>query len=179
MKIDYCVFFTGLIIFLSYIIITAIIYGLRSSISALVKDYQKDGLKIIPHLFIILGVCFPFDYLAGTWAMVIGSSLLYGIGNITGYNPKMKPYKLQSNIHVILTLTAIIFYLFAIITLSSARINETQNLKISPLYCLLASIWLISTFVLWVKKVPKHTTWIEITGILMGYLCLYIENFMI
>jgi len=138
-------------------------YGRRPSISNSVKYLTQDGNQIYFYIFITIGICVPLTFIVYNFLSAISAGMLFVIGIVTGYNPKIKDNRLEDTIHVVLTNLAIVGTVVSIVLM---------NYWLS----IIVILYGVPCFVLWIIKAEDHTWRIEVLIIYMIWTCLIIEK---
>ncbi len=149
-------------------------YGRQSSISAAAKKLQADKQVYLTFVFIYFGLG-SLLYVAQSWPMLIATSMLIPISVITGYNPNYQSIKLQNNLHVGFTMTAISSFTLDIVLSIIKHWNEYKVLNIpaiSILYMLGLGFVLLFTVYHLIQKTHNRTWRIEdaFIWLLHGYI---------
>ena len=154
----------SLIIFFWYKWYTKKHYGLKGSISASADDLKKEGKQFYTYFFVVIGLCFPLAWIAQTWLTTIAVGLMSCIGIITGYNDRLKNYKFQHVLHVILAFIPIAIFMAGII------------IEINVMYAYLIGTFVILSIWLVVKKTPDYVRKIEDLAYYCICMCLILER---
>jgi len=122
-------------------------YGKKSSISAWAKPLLQDGNRVLTFLFVLLSLGL-LVYVARTTLSTFAGMAIFGIGVFTGYDPEIKPVKLQDVVHVVLVAVGIGLFLISVIL-------------IRLVYVIPVGIWIVVSLYLWLKGIKHHTRIIE------------------
>lgn len=149
----------SIVVFIWYRRKTRLNYGLQSSISKAADYYQKDKRIIFTFIFVNASLAFPYMYLLrDSFIGIIAAMLISGIAGFTGYNPELKPRKLQDTLHVIFTICPMVGYCIGLILLNKY-------------FAIPVIVWLIYTTIVWVRKTYHHTRKIEELGYYISMGC--------
>ena len=138
-------------------------FGKESSISAYADPLTQNGQEFLTYIFIWLGISFPLAFVANHWLTTFAAVLLALDGLFTGYNSTHLKRNWQNIIHVIGVNGAIILFIVGIFVLSWKIALLTLPIGIIALF-------------LWIKKVKRHTYWIEVLIMVWIWVFLLIEK---
>lgn len=138
-------------------------FGKKPSVSAYADPLTQNDQEFLTYVFIWLGLSFPLAFISNHWLTTFAAVLLALDGLFTGYNPTHLRRAWQNIIHVIGVNGAIGFFIIGIFVI---------NWKIA---LLTLPIGIIALF-LWIRKVKRHTYWIEILVMIWIWVFLLIEK---